>query len=357
MLPQRLPHRSERTASAYQFEVPASIIENASLLTPAETLLVLAFCRIGVDGVLKDSTWTQWTGKKGSIKRAAIRGLRKRGCLDVRGIGDRAKYFFDREKWGSWLRSRPREEKARTEGRSKSVTAKGGMQVHQECRERGCQKLCSDVIPIDSICSKEIRQPVGNSDPPKPPPSPPPLPLTLSALRSFFPHVEPDFVEKLWEACQVAVKVFTDEQLAESVHRAYTRAQQKEGLFLKTVPGNLRVVTAKPASKPPVSADSVRAALSTIGASLRKQQMDDLATLVYQFPDDAALAQEALWELQPRILERLRQRTPVSVFKSAVEKELKSFAGKMSRDQIERLEQQLTDNKLLEAAGIRLNVL
>jgi hypothetical protein len=73
-------------------------------------------------------------------------------------------------------------------------------------------------------------------------PSPPPKggwELTLSAIRQYFPHVGPEFVEKLRVAIiQHGVRQYTDLSIAESIHKARKarRNQQSEGLFLHTVP-------------------------------------------------------------------------------------------------------------------------
>jgi hypothetical protein len=201
------------------------------------------------ENTVSDKHWEEWTGKDPRMKEYAIRGLKEKGCLHVRGRGERAKYYFERDKWDSWVRSRPRHERARTLGRSRSVTAKTGMQVHQECRERGCARLCeAQVIPFPAT---EVAKPVSQTEikpPPKEEPSPPPKggwELTLSAIRQYFPHVLPEFVEKLRLECIIkGTKNFTDAQLAHAVKlaRRDRRNQETEGLFLHTVPPRLATI-------------------------------------------------------------------------------------------------------------------
>jgi hypothetical protein len=233
---------SSRTATQGYAQIPNSIIENQAMLTPAELALALIVLRRG-ENTVSDKNWVDWTGKDPRMKEYAIRGLKDKGCLHVRGRGQRAKYYFERDKWDFLVRSRPRHERARTLGRSRSVTAKTGMQVHQECRERGCSRLCeSQVIPFPAT---EVAKPVSQTEikpPPKEEPSPPPKggwELTLSAIRQYFPHVGPEFVEKLRVAIiQHGVRQYTDLSIAESIHKARKarRNQQSEGLFLHTVP-------------------------------------------------------------------------------------------------------------------------
>jgi hypothetical protein len=264
--PQRFSPGSEissRTATQGYAQIPNSIIENQAMLTPAELALALIVLRRG-ENTVSDKNWVDWTGKDPRMKEYAIRGLKDKGCLHVRGRGQRAKYYFERDKWDFLVRSRPRHERARTLGRSRSVTAKTGMQVHQECRERGCARLCeSQVIPFPTtevakpVSQREWAAPPGEAvklpptpgaDAPKVEPSPPPKggwELTLSAIRQYFPHVGPEFVEKLRLECIIkGQKQFTDAKLAAAVHEARKarRNQQTEGLFLLTVPAYLATV-------------------------------------------------------------------------------------------------------------------
>ena len=233
--PQQFSSReiSSRTATAGYAQIPNSVIENQALMTPAERCLVLIVCRRG-ENTVSDKHWEEWTGLKPPIKDNAIRGLKEKGLV-VRGRGDRAKYYFERDKWDSWVRTRPRHERARTTGRSKSVTAKTGMQIHQECQARGCARLCEpQVIPFPAT---QFERPVVQEIP-KSPPHPPPktFPLTLAAIQTYFPHADEAFVRKLCTAVGEKTKHFTDAQLAQVVHAAKKRNQESEGLFLLTVP-------------------------------------------------------------------------------------------------------------------------
>lgn len=161
MHPQRRPATSEiskpRATLGYA-QIPNSIIENIWALTPAEFAFAVIVIRRR-ENTVSDEHWENWTGKSARIKDHAILGLKQKG-LNVRGEGDKAKYYFDRNHWDSWVRGHTRRERAHTAGRSKSVTAKAGMQVHQECRERGCGRLCdSQVIPFPATpLEKQVSQ-------------------------------------------------------------------------------------------------------------------------------------------------------------------------------------------------------
>ena len=158
MHPQRTSEISKPRATRGYAEIPNSIIENIWALTPAEFAFVAIAIRRG-ENTISDVNWENWTGKSARIKDHAILGLKQKG-LNVRGEGDKAKYYFDRNHWDSWVRGHARRERAHTAGRSKSVTAKAGMQVHQECRERGCGRLCdSQVIPFPATpLEKQVSQ-------------------------------------------------------------------------------------------------------------------------------------------------------------------------------------------------------
>jgi hypothetical protein len=192
---QRISQQSEglpRRASQGFFQLPNSIAENLWLLTPAEKDVVIIIHRFtpmrkNQDGswsaqgscAISDEHWENWTGKKARIKDAAIRGLKDKG-LKVSGEGKAAAYSFDRTGWEGWISSHHVREKARTAGRQKSaaVPAKPDMQVHPECRARGCGRLCEDepkVISISSAVSSQVEQPVAREEiPPEQPVAQPP---------------------------------------------------------------------------------------------------------------------------------------------------------------------------------------
>ena len=126
------------------------------------------------------------------------------------------------------------------------------MQVHPECRARGCGRLCEDepgVISISSVPSTRVEQPVARDEiPPEQPVAQDSrrkksFPLTLQAVQQWFPHVGIEFVEKLQVACYVKnIKTVTDEMLAKAVGAAHKPTQKFEGLFLTTVPARLAVI-------------------------------------------------------------------------------------------------------------------
>lgn len=175
-LPLRQPARHEtqsRKASAGFTQVPNSIIENLSLLTPAETDLLLSVLKLG-RLALSDDTWQSWTGAGARMKELAIKGLIAKGLEIVSRDRSTVKLRFNRSTFESWALGRPRHEKARTHGRRATATAKPGQRIHPECREKGCQKLCSEeqekceVIQIDT---GSIAKPVSRFDEADPPDS------------------------------------------------------------------------------------------------------------------------------------------------------------------------------------------
>lgn len=203
---------SSRTATQGYAQIPNSVIECQLLLTPAELAFVLIVCRRG-ENTVSDKHWTEWTGREARIKDSAIRGLKEKG-LHVRGRGNAAKYHFDRNHWDSWVRTQPRSKRARTIDRSKSVTPKPGQQIHQECRERGCGRLCeSGVIPFPA---PNFEQPVAQTEKlevPKPPPkeSPPDPPKAVVAHTALGNEVPPPYTStghpnELWVAIKPALR-------------------------------------------------------------------------------------------------------------------------------------------------------
>ena len=254
--PQRIQPQSEgRRLTRGYFQSPNFIVENAECFSPAEFLFLSILFRRGAGSTVSDATWENWTGRTPRMKDHAILGLRQKG-LHVKGEGNTATYSLEETKCHSWLHTHTRHEKAKTAGRSKSVTAKTGMQVHPECRERGCQRLCeTQVIPfpatnLEKPVSQEERRaedqikaksvPGVSTRPPESPPKK--FPQSLGAVQTFFPHVEPEFIDKLRARCDRKVKQYTDTQLAQAINKAMKRTQTSEGLFLDTVPGHLAVI-------------------------------------------------------------------------------------------------------------------
>jgi hypothetical protein len=185
---ERIPAGSEglpRKATSGVTEIPNSVIENLSLMTHAEICFALIALRVQPNPsprntnprppAISDSTWTKWTGLTSKTKDNAIRGLRNKG-LEVTGEGQKALYRFDRTNWDSWVKCRPREEKAHTE--AKRVDPKPKQQIHPECRDNGCQKLCdSKIVSIDSSACADLGKQVSHRSPPpqdfgKPPVTP-----------------------------------------------------------------------------------------------------------------------------------------------------------------------------------------
>lgn len=179
--PERIPAGSEglpRKATRGTTEIPNSIIENLSLMTHAEICLALIAMRIQPNPgprntnprppAISDNTWSKWTGLTSKTKDNATRGLRNKG-LEVTGEGQKALYRFDRTTWDSWVSCRPREEKAHTEVKRKAVSAKPAQQIHPECRERGCQKLCDGekIVSIDSVTYQDLGKQVSQEILPK----------------------------------------------------------------------------------------------------------------------------------------------------------------------------------------------
>lgn len=361
--PQKIVPRTEgRSATNGFFQMPNSLVENLDLFTPSEVLFVLCLHRRGGDCTLSDRTWEDWTGMTPRMKDHAIKGLKNKG-LKCQGLGSGAKYQFDKDQWNRWMSAQPRRQKAHTAGRSKSVTAKAGMQVHPECQEHGCQKLCEDppkgqVISISSAIATQVEKQVSQVESPPPKTSPPPrptFPLTTAAIQKHFPAADSEFVTKLRAVVQD--QKYTDSQLAEAVHAAHKRNQHSEGLYLRTVPGALRVVCSRPSAPtavPSLSPEAIKAAINRNAAALRKAGYADIADQLSGLDTgDFDQLENSLTDIEGALIERLYQTTKLSAaLQAELEKELKPYRAKMSATQLARLEQQFTERKLLEAAGL-----
>ena len=185
-IPQRIPAQSTQAASSPKitdgyFMVPNSIAENVWAFTFAELCNALASLRIQPNKgarfqrkpTISDRTWSDWTGLTPRMKDKAIQGLRDKG-LDVDGEGQKAQYRFDRSRWETWLRCHPRE-KAKTAGferRKAAVKPKEGQQIHPECREHGCQKLCAssdNVVSITRFPATQVEKQVSQENKASPP--------------------------------------------------------------------------------------------------------------------------------------------------------------------------------------------
>lgn len=373
MVPLRQPIQRQtvslRSATKGYALVPNSIIENSSLLTPAELLLVLVTCRIQdtQHRMVSDSTWEKWTGKKAGIKRRAILGLSERG-LSATGRGDRVRLSFDRRVWDDWVSQRGRHERARTVGRTRSVSAKPGQMIHPECKERGCQRLCEseqkENCEVISISATPNRQPVNNFANTSPPESPPNLqsnaaswPLALAAVRRFFGWADENFISRLVSAVHERIQNFTDEQLAKGVQLAKTENQKSEGLFLYTVPARVAWLISQPGISgthryTPAQQDSTRDRLELIANTLSRAGFSDQARSISTLDETADDLLERVWRVRTSVLEILRARVPRDVVRAAVEPQIKPHRDRMSREQLAELESSLIARRLLEDAGI-----
>jgi len=190
--PARFGPQSETRSATQGFAlIPNSILENLGAFPPCELYLVLILNRRGTRlvgnsveeqecTVTDDGIWKAWTGLDRRMKNRAINGLKQKGCLVVSGHGSKATFKFDRNGWENWVKKQPlTERRAKTITRVKPVAAKPKQQIHPECREHGCQKLCevpsceTQVIPIDSLAK------------PTPPPSPPSIPPKTPQQKPF----------------------------------------------------------------------------------------------------------------------------------------------------------------------------
>ena len=184
-------------------------------------------------------------------------------------------------------------------------------------------------------------------------------------FRRYFPHVdrvESTFVPALLRSVN-RVKNFTDQQLAKAVYSARIPTQTSEGLFLSTVVNHLATIVATRQQQPnQASGLELKATLASnlteVSQALKKQGMEDLATRVHLLDLDSDTLLDTFDAIEREITTRLRQRTPIDVFRAELDKELKPYRAKMSNAQLARLEAQFIDRKLMEAAGIpRLTVL
>ena len=376
----RIPAQSERKTTPGTFEAPRSLIENASLLTRAELLLALIVHRVPADpnspATISESTWIKWTGLKERAFELAVAGLQKKG-LEMRGRGKGARFYWDETRWTSYIREHSPEEKARTEGRKKSVPPRPGQQIHPDCALKGCQKLCdtqkacepAKVVSIASVSgqteSERFAQPVAqtacnsqilnNREIPTFA-----FPLALSAVQVFFPASDQRFTEKLLSVAKRRVENFSDEQLAAAVRAAHKPHQKSDGLFLHTVPGALAAVVegrigipAKPELKAQYTEAELQAHIEKHTAALKRAGMEDLAQRARLLEiEDFVKLDDGLLEIEKAAIERLRARAPVDVIRAAVEPKLKPYKSKMTAEQVETVRQRFIEEKLLTDAGL-----
>lgn len=268
-------------------QVPNIFIENLSLLIPAEIALGLLlfrrggnmFAQGGVDVEISDDTWIRWTGLKPRTKEFALAGLREK-CLSVEGQGNKAKIFFEPQRWREFVKlESQRRGEVETKVRAKPVKAKPGMDVHPDCKERGCQMLCGEgakpapcLVPVPAAAVAAAKplpppvdyanpfQPVG-ADPTARVPKPATKPIeremmsqpskgrnasawsqTIAAVANIFPAAGADFVLRLAARARGVRPKITDDELASAVRacwHAKKSVQKTEGLFLTSVPAFL----------------------------------------------------------------------------------------------------------------------
>jgi hypothetical protein len=111
---------------------------------------------------------------------------------------------------------------------------------------------------------------------------------------------------------------------------------------------------------PPFPLDTVREYLVRNAAILRKAGQDDLAASLEALDADALYAdleqlEQRLTAIEEKMIARLRSSaSDEELFEArrALDLELKPYRGKMTADQLARLEKQFLERKLLESAGL-----
>lgn len=354
--PSKIPAQPER--KAHYGQLWDDIADNQRLLADCELRFMIALCRRGWNSQLSDQSWEASTGLHIRMKARAIAGLRKKGLVQT-GQGKAARYSFDRKEWAAYThRNRDTEVKARTEGRK--VCAKPGQQIHPICRDRGCQRLCEEkaVIPINSITTTPNQTLVSGIDsesPQSPPISPPFFPLTLAALRKLFPGTTDDMPQKIAAACEAqGVKGFSDEQLSSSLERALRPGQKSAGLFLRYIPAALRALLSQP--KIPGTrqvSNSIAAYLQRTATALRAANLENFAQMIDAVSADSPKLDQELEEIEIAVLKLLPEPQNLA---HTIQKELKPYRDKMSRDQLERLAEQVRRRATFEAAGLGMGI-
>lgn len=379
--------RETRQATNWNVNISATIIENMGLFPGAELNFLLACIRVDPANnpksqrhpTVTDDQWQKWTNLSVRAKQTAIKGLSQKG-LTIYGSAkgkEEPRYFLDLDKCVDYIQSHTYEEKGRTHGRKESVAAKPGQQIHPDCAERGCQKLCDtescDAPPkpkIVSINGEEQTQPVAfpiskslktnKCDFELPWPGCK-FPETVKALWKWFPEVDHEFLTRLRSVSQLKAKKFSDEQLAAAVRAAWKKNQESAGLFLHTVPAQLAAIVSgrassntPPPAEPRFNENNLKAFVSLHAQQLKKAAMEDLAQRVQLLdlellPDQL---EEQLREIEAVVIARLRARTPLSALKASIDQELGPHMKGKTPEQVERLRQQFTDRKLVESAGL-----
>lgn len=353
------------------FYVPNSLIENLRFFTHAEFAMAMLVLRRshsikGGPIPVSDENWKNWTGLSARQKEYAVAGLAKKG-LSVEGRGDKARYSWQFDMWESYARQTAYEEKTKTEGRKPAtVPAKKGAMVHPDCAN-GCAMLQGG----EAAAAKLILLPAGKIEQA--------WPASLAQLRDYFPLVSGAFLARLVGVVKTSIGVVTDAELAHAVTIAYKHHQQREGLFLSTVPEALaaiRRVKAKPV--PPaaggVSYPAIVEQIEKVIAVLYgdvwapRELVEDLERLLTRVAStDLQQLDDEMTAIEKRIIEaahvsladpqraKIRQRVAVR---------LKPYAdgagrrgGPMTPDQLDRLARQFLEVELLKYFAVpRLGV-
>jgi hypothetical protein len=301
------------------FTVPNSFIENSALLTDAEIRLALVMLR-RPNQTISDHNWGAWTGLSARLKEYAIRGLKEKGVIDMRGRGERALYQFQPDEWIKYARHADRTIRPKTAGARKSVEPKAGARIHPECRERGCQLLrqTTGETGLSGLDATQIAQPVAQTEnldsigrrcsgavtdsAAAAAETRPEQLITLIAPLIAQPVARSaEAIEKTWEKTLAAIHQCgfawvwvafllklvaavralwpqaTDDQVAAAVAIAFAAKrgrQYSEALFLCTVPEAMHVVMKRPKAAgdraaPPGAADDMRAALKRAASEYR----------------------------------------------------------------------------------------
>jgi hypothetical protein len=199
--------------------------------------------------------------------------------------------------------------------------------------------------------------------------------LTLAMLRSVFPLVGVAFLSRLLATVCALFAGVTDAELSGAVRLAWNwnRARQKhEGLFLLTVPEALRFLrdggdaragdssVSRGQPKPPFSLDDVRAFIARNGTALRSAGYESIAWALESLDlpalySDLGAFEERLTAIEVTMIAAVRDgcdETALAELRADLDRDLKPYSGKMTRDQLAMLERQFLERRLLERAKV-----
>jgi hypothetical protein len=325
--------------------IPNSLIENQGLLTRGEfgfALIVIRRGGVGNNVPVSDRNWENWTGLSPRLKEYSIAGLRKKGCLNVTGHGEQAKFSFERREfldgdeqhsgWDKFVMSAVPAHRPRTEGRRATpVAAKAGAMVHPACRANGCAMLAAEAVqPVaqnpGGLCSKARSVTTGLKTLTVLPATSIAQPVaqmvtdaaeqvwakTLLSLRCLFPWVGVAFLVRLVVICRAVFHDLQDDELSQAVTVAYDRKrniQKSEGLFIHTVPEILAAIRKRPKPPepaPPLDRSGIEALFSRVLMAVRSRGAP-FAPLLPALEDLSARVQtDDIFELD-RTAERLER--------------------------------------------------